>query len=155
MGNLKEHAEREFEIAGWKNKDKYEDRTGQMMQNQMMSNILELIDVIEKQGHSGTTFNYVMSHFERLARFKPITVLTGEDSEWHDPGGSTLQNKRCSSVFKDKEDGKCYDISAKAFRGPDGFVYGCGECHVDVEFPYEVPVKFEIVDVDETGKPIS
>jgi hypothetical protein len=46
--------------------------------------------------------------FEKLAAFKPLTPLTGEDDEWEEIGDGELQNKRNSAVFKEKDTGAYY-----------------------------------------------
>jgi hypothetical protein len=84
--------------------------------NAMMRNhILHMVEEFSKEGHSGFSANYAINCLQKLLRFEPLSPLTGEDSEWGDVshlGDSPhYQNKRCSSVFKDK-DGNCYDIDS-------------------------------------------
>ena len=50
------------------------------MQDMVKANVLELLEVFEKQGHSGSSAPYVLGLFQQLANFK----LTGEDDEWMD-----------------------------------------------------------------------
>ena len=83
------------------------------MQDLMDEYILEIIKTFGEQGHSGFSADYAISVLERLLRFKPITLLTGEDDEWEDTGYGTWQNKRCSSVFKES-DGTCHDIESSS-----------------------------------------
>ena len=71
-----------------------------------------MIEILEKffgQWDSGDAVACVAPVLMRLIKGQPLAPLTGADSEWHDPmgDGSMLQNKRCSSVFKDwrNEDG--------------------------------------------------
>ena len=70
------HAEKEFELAGWK--DEGTDKS----QGWVMDNIRELLAVLSKQGHSGSSAPYVLDLFNHLARFEIITPLTGKDEEW-------------------------------------------------------------------------
>ena len=62
--------------------------------------------------------------FERLARFEPITPLTGDDSEWTEVaeqnGGTLYQSRRCPHVFKD----------------PLGAYSIAGNKRQDITFPY-------------------
>lgn len=108
--------------------------------------ILDLIELFDSQGHSGFSAPYIINTFNRLAMFKPLSPLTGEDDEWSDVGdGGTFQNKRYSAVFKDK-DGATYDIDGKVFTDDDGETwYTCKDSRVDVTFPYVVPDKPEYV----------
>ena len=66
--------------------------------------------------------------------------MTGEESEWNDVsemmGSPTLQNNRYSSIFKDPDTGRVYDISGKVFVEADGVSYTSGDSQVDVTFPY-------------------
>ena len=69
-------------------------------------NILELIEVFARQGHSGMSAPYVIDIFKELANYKIIGGLTGEDDEWNDvseygDGTMLYQNNRDSRVFKD------------------------------------------------------
>lgn len=84
----------------------------------MRENVLELLEVFAKQGHSGSSAPYAVALFEKLAMWKPIAPLTGEDDEWNDPieaGNDLYQNKRNSSVFKNGKDGEAYWIHGKIF----------------------------------------
>ena len=70
------------------------------MQDMVKANVLELLEVFGNQGHSGSSAPYVLGLFQRLADFKPLGQLTGEDDEWMEVGPNTYKNIRCSSVFK-------------------------------------------------------
>lgn len=105
--SYKDHAIKEFIIAGWMDKEgKFKDD----MQKLMCEQVLELLTLFSDHGHSGSTFGYALNMFDKLARFKLLTPLTGEDSEWGEACcGDSSQNNRLSSVFKDK-DGRAYDL---------------------------------------------
>lgn len=70
------------------------------------------------QWDSGGAVAAVTPVLVRLIKGQPLSPLTGDESEWYAPmdGVPMLQNKRCSSVFKDwrAEDG---NLSAKAGEG--------------------------------------
>ena len=107
--------------------------------------ILDLIELFDSQGHSGFSASYVIKTFSRLAMLKPLTPLTGEDDEWNDIGdGGSLQNKRYSAVFKNK-DGTAYNIEGKVFTDDGEVWYRCKDSRVNVTFPYVVPDKPEYV----------
>ena len=150
--SLIEHAVKEFKSAGWLKEDgNYSDE----MQGMICDHILKLLRVFSDEGHSGSSAYYTLNLFDKLARFKIITPLTGLDDEWNEvadgKGGTMYQNKRYSSVFKD-DDG-VWDINGRVFwewqRREDGTAYkshyqGSG-CSTPVTFPYTPPKEPEYV----------
>lgn len=148
MSNLVKHAERELDLIGM-TEDSDE------MNVCMRNNILELMEVFSKQGHSGFSSSFLTNCLEKLMRFEPISPLTGEDSEWNKVGEGMYQNNRCSRVFKNVDvfDGQPYDIDGKVFvehyYNDDGeertSSYTNGDSFVIVNFPYTP--KTEYVDV--------
>jgi hypothetical protein len=145
-GNMIQHAKRELRAAGYDPSQKEEDPDKWIQQN-----LLDLLRVMAMQGHSGFSAGYLVSTFEKLARFQPLVPLKGDASEWNDVGeysGEPMwQNNRCGRVFKDGG-GRAYDIDGKVFREPDGACFTNKESRVYVTFPY-VP-KTEYVDVPES-----
>ena len=137
MSNLVDYAKSELERAGLFDDDaNYGGMLGEA--------VMRMIQLFAKEGHSGFSAQTAISIFQRLARYKPLTPLTGEESEWNEVAENIWQNNRYSSVFKD-EDGKPYDIDARVFRDPDGCTYTSNESRVYIEFPY-MPGDPEIVD---------
>lgn len=138
--SLKEFARDEMQRAGLF--DKGSDYDGMMGEA-----VMKMIDVFADEGHSGFSANMAISIFEKVARFEPLTPLTGADDEWMEigtqNGGPLFQNKRCSHVFKDMNG--AYDIDGKVFREPSGACFTNSDSRVSVTFPY-VP-KREYVDV--------
>ena len=147
MNNYEKYAKEEFRAAGWTDANgKFKDG----MQEMICEHVLELLNVFDGEGHSGSTAPYTINLFSKLANFEPIAPLTGEDWEWSDVSdfsGKTLyQNKRYSSVFK-HGDGTAYDIDGKVFwewaKDEDGLPFksyytGSGS-QVPVTFPYVKP----------------
>ena len=82
--------------------------------------VLEVLDLICEQGHSGFSHSYFISCLVPLLKGKPITPLTGKDWEWGSAGPD--QNKRCGSVFK-RPDGSAYFIDGYAFSDNGGKTY--------------------------------
>ena len=68
--------------------------------------MVELLEKFLDQWDSGAAVHAVAPVFVRLLGGQPLGPLTGAESEWFDPMGDgiMLQNKRCSSVFKDWRD---------------------------------------------------
>ena len=115
--------------------------------------ILDLIELFSSQNHSGFSAPYVINAFSRLAMFKPLTPLTGEDDEWRELTPVGFQNKRYSAVFKDSKDGTAYNIEGKVFTDNGGETwYTCRDSRVDVTFPYVVPDKPERVYRNKEGE---
>lgn len=119
---LIEHAKLELELSGLFNEegDFYEGATGKA--------VMELIEVFVKQGHSGMSAPIVADLFKRLANYEPLQPITGKDEEWSDvrdlgDGVPWYQNKRCSALFKDGEDGKPYYIDAIVKRDQKGICW--------------------------------
>jgi len=135
------HAEREFVAAGYTplNQDQ-EDGPNKWIQQ----NVLELLEVFNRQGHSGSSAPYCISMFKKLAMYEPLVPLSGDDNEWNDVGDGTWQNNRCSRVFKDA-DGKAYDIDGRVFREPNGCCYTSRDSRVYITFPYTPTTEY--VDV--------
>lgn len=141
MSNLVNHAKKEFEILGWPGDCE--------MQKMVCDNLLQLLEVFSSQRHSGSSAPYVLSYFNKLGHFNPISPLTGEDSEWQfvsDVNGGIYQNLRDSEVFK--ENGKAYWIHGRIFKMPNGSTYTSRDSRVPVSFPWTKPEP-EIVDVDD------
>ncbi len=138
MSNLVDYAKDELKRIGMID-------SGEAYNDFATKAILDLIELFASQGHSGFSASYVINAFSRLAMFKPLSPLTGEDDEWNDIGdGGPLQNKRYSAVFKDK-DGTAYNINGKAFTDDGEVWYTNRDSRVNVTFPYVVPDKPEYV----------
>ena len=136
MSNLAEYAKAELERAGLFRKDSdYDGMLGE--------DVMELIKTFSQQGHSGMSAEIPPALFEKVARYLPLTPLTGDDDEWNEGGSGVLQNRRCSHVFK--ENGQAYDQHGKVFREPDGICYTSRDSRVPITFPYTP--KTEYVDV--------
>ncbi len=146
MSNLVEHAKREFLAIGYKPVEECEDDPSKWIQE----NIIELLELFSRQGHSGSSAPYCIEMFSRLAKYEPLAPLSGEQSEWMDvsdeggrDGGMLYQNKRCSHVFMDTNG--AYDIDGLIFRHANGACYSNGDSRVAVTFPYTP--KTEYIDV--------
>jgi len=137
MSNLVDYAKEELKRIGMIDSgEPYNDMTAKA--------ILDLIELFASQGHTGFTAPYTINTFSRLAMFKPLSPLTGEDDEWNDIEDGLLQNKRYSAVFKDKN-GIAYNIEGKVFTDDGKTLYQCKDSRVDITFPYVVPDKPEYV----------
>lgn len=165
MSNLVSHAQREFRAAGWTDEnDKFVDG----MQEDICNHVLDLLEVFHNEGHSGTTAPYTVDLFSKLAMFKPLAPLTGEDWEWNmirddSTGGMTVyQNKRCGAVFKqsDRFDGKPYYLDAVVFwewvsmadvdRGkPFKSYFTSMDSMQPIEFPYTPKTEYRFLPTEQ------
>lgn len=147
MNNYIKHALREFENLGWLKKEDPDgifDSIGGA-QRAICLHIIKLLNVFADENHSGTTASYAVGLFKSLAMFEPIGPLTGEDFEWnlvdHENDICYYQNKRCGSVFKDKN-GQAYNINGKVFIDKDGCTYTNRKSKVFIDFPYTPQKKY-------------
>ena len=68
--------------------------------NKMMyDNILQLIKVFSKQGHSGYSASYCREMFYKLSSFKPLGPLTSDKKEWMAVEGGFYQSNRNPACF--------------------------------------------------------
>ena len=136
MSNLTDFAKDELTRAGLFDKDSvYGGMLGEA--------VMKMIEQFGDEGHSGMSASLAISAFSRLARYEPLTPLTGDDDEWNEIADGEYQNRRCSRVFKNAEG--AYDIDGRVFREPSGSCFTSKDSRVPVTFPY-VP-STEYVDV--------
>jgi len=133
----------EFEALGYDLNQMEEDPNKWICEN-----VLELLDVFAKQGHSGSSAPYCVNYFSNLALFKPLSPLNGNDNEWGEVSDGLWQNKRAFSVFKGR-DNKAYDINGKVFVEPNGCAYINENSKVYIEFPYIPKTEYVHVEGDE------
>ena len=149
---MMEWAEQELKLVGYDINDP-EDGPDRWL----AEGTLELLKVFSEQGHSGMSAPYAVALFEKLALWKPIAPLTGEDDEWNHVGESTWQNRRNSVVFKG-EDGQAYWIEGRVFwewathpeiddGKPFKSYYTSRESRVNITFPWTQPDQSEYVFV--------
>lgn len=138
--NLMKHARSELQAAGHFDDDGF-------YGGALGKAVLELIKSFCDQGHSGMSAHFAMALFDRLARYLPLTPLTGEDDEWNEVGdqngGPLYQNRRCGHIFKDPNG--AYNIEGIVWKDRDGgATYTNRDSHVPITFPYTVPDKPEL-----------
>lgn len=151
-------ARKELEMLFSKNE---QDNENTRIQKIINDDILEIINVFSKQGHSGFSESYAIGMLKRLLEYKPILPLTGDESEWNDCGLSddndekvVYQNKRCPAVFKclNKRTGNSEStyIDKYAFSDNGGLTWFASNRVMHllglnnvIEFPFVVPDKPE------------
>lgn len=149
--NLIEHAEKELELILEQCKD--DEAIG--MQAAINRNIMEIIELFAKQGHSGFSASYAINMITKLLNYDFITPLTGADDEWMEVSDGVFQNKRQGKIFKqaDRFDGKAYYIDGKAFSDDGGKSwYTNGDSFVPVEFPLRKLPETEYIVLEEGEK---
>ena len=116
-----DHAKREFLKLGYKPIEEYEEDDPDKW---IQENVLELLEVFSKQGHSGGSAPYAVEYFRKLALQEPIAPIMCTDDEWNDIGDCSddpdFQNNRCSAVFKHGVEGKPYYLDAIVWRNQIG-----------------------------------
>ena len=79
--------------------------------------MLDILDKFFDQWDSGGAVHYAAPILARLIAGKCLSPLTGAPDEWVDHGDGVFQNRRVSSVFKDRRfhDGlQAYDLDNPA-----------------------------------------
>lgn len=119
--NLVRFARKELEAAGMFSSDSdYEGLLGKA--------VLELVQTLSVQGHSGSSHHLMMTIFNQLANFKPLSPLTSDPSEWvnqSEASGAPLwQSARDSSAFSE-DGGKTFYLLEEVL-----YKFGCTECDV-------------------------
>ena len=94
---LSDWAKKEIALIKCKEDDEYT--------NGILNSAVKAFLSLCEDGHSGMSIGFTKNILDRLIRCKPLTVLTGDDSEWEvisieKDNYIQYQNKRCSSVFK-------------------------------------------------------
>jgi len=138
MNKLVNYAEQELRLAGLFDEDSF---YGGMLGEAVM----ELVKVFANQNHSGLSATLVLHIFNKVAKYNPLTPLTGEPEEWNEIEKGFFQNKRCSTVFK--RDGIAYHTEGVIFRDREGLCFTSRDSRVEITFPYIPESKY--VDVEE------
>lgn len=127
--------------------------------------ILTFINTLKEQGRiDDGSAPYVLNAVVRLAALKPLTPLTGEDSEWalvppQQPTDETVFiNKRCPSVMKkvNNDTNQVYvlDNEAVVISSDGGLTWWDKDKSVaQVNFPYFPPVNPTVMYVEPTDDP--
>jgi len=102
---LESHAQEELNRAGLFDEDSdYEGLIGK--------SVLELIQTMSKQGHSGFSAQWVRELFNKLSNYETLTPITSNPEEWQNDkelggDGNLWQNKRNPAIFS-KNGGKTW-----------------------------------------------
>lgn len=105
--SLVQHAEAELRRAGLFSSDSdYGGMIGEA--------VLELVRKFAEQGHSGASAMQTLVIFDQVARFKPLTPITSDPSEWTDvsemSGRPMWQSTRKPSTFSTDGGKTWYDL---------------------------------------------
>jgi|AntAceMinimDraft_5_1070358.scaffolds.fasta_scaffold128529_2 hypothetical protein len=142
-------AKTELEFAGYPANDP-EDGPNKWLRE----GTLELLEVFSTQGHSGSSAPFALNLFSKLAAYKPLTPLTGNDSEWMEVSDDGIcQNVRDGSVFRGA-DGQAYWLDGVVFwewhsaddmydGEPFKTYFTSIDSHVNIEFPWCQPESSE------------
>ena len=122
--------------------------------------VMELIRVLEGQGHSGGSAKYVLKLFDRVARFLPATPLTGTPEEWASScvvladGTSLCDNLRFPSVKRCTRDSdveyRDYNVLVSDNGGYSWFSGG-NEFYNRITFPYMPSVDPHRIYIERKG----
>ncbi len=87
---------------------------------------LSILDIFFQHWDSGGAVAAASDVLVRLISGQPLSPLKGTKDEWVEVADGLWQNRRCSSVFSDRE--KAWDIDA-------------GDPQARIQFPYDPPSK--------------
>lgn len=147
---LVNYAKRELDLITKGIKKDKNFKNALFMQEEVNHEILDLIELFANQSHSGLSAPYVINRFKRLADWKPLIPLTGEDDEWMDIEDvldkPMQQNIRYSGLFRVKGDNStAHDVNANVFSDNGGVTWFTGSIDKDfrkpITFPYMPPSK--------------
>lgn len=115
--------------------------------------MIEILQLFFGQWDSGGAVSFAAPVLVRLIKGQPLGPLTGEESEWFDPMGDgiMLQNKRCSSVFKDWRNANG-TLSEEAGRG-ELVIHDIDNPAWDGSFPYDPDTRLPSSPVIEVAVP--
>lgn len=116
--------------------------------------VIELLEVLSKQGHSGLSAGWTLDTFNRLANYKPLSPLTGKEDEWFliSEEENLYMNKRCPSVFSTSKDGTdAYFLDGRVFIDKDGCAFTNKHSKVYLTFPCDVD-SLEAVHIKENSE---
>ena len=99
--NIARHAWDELDRAGLFTAD------GDFYGGMLGRAVLELVEVFAAQGHSGMSAGIVTDMFGKLARFKALSDLTSDPSEWIEVGPGVWQSRRQADAFS-RDGGKTW-----------------------------------------------
>lgn len=151
MSNMINYAKHELDIIGLR-----EDATDEM-DRAMRKHILHMVEAFSDEGHSGFSANYALAILKKVLAFKPLTELTGEDSEWVEVADGLHQNKRASDVFKDANGAYWTQgiVFWEWFSSPDiddgkpyKSYFTSRDSRVPVTFPWRMPDEPEYREAD-------
>lgn len=127
---LEQFAQHELQRAGY-----YDNEDDKRIADAVVS----LVAYTDHSGWEGFSIDTVIQLYRKLVNRRPLTALTGDDSEWTQYNTQMMQNKRCPSVFKNA-DGKAWDTEAVIRITDAGYIFP-EEKHY-ITFPYTPKVEF-------------
>lgn len=83
------------------------------MDKMMQDNVMELLEVIIRQRHSGMSISWLMGMLKKLVYMENLTPITDLPGEWVDHGDDVWQNKRNGALFSKDGGETYYDINSK------------------------------------------
>lgn len=118
------------------------------MQKLINDTIIEIIQKVSDQEYTDQVVDYMINLLTRLLKWKPISVLTGEEDEWGPFLYGSRQNKRYYSVFQ-REDGTVVDLDGVIVSDDGGFSwFTSSKFDKKISFPYIPPISPEKIYIE-------
>lgn len=122
MSNLTEHAKLELRLAGMYDEDV------DYGEGAIAKCVMELIEVLSSQEHSGGSHAMTMAIFDKLSRFENLTPISSDPSEWNCVSDmcdhETWQNQRRGTTFSLDGGQTWYDIDDASLNNGDSWLSG-------------------------------
>ena len=103
--SLKEFADKELETAGWKKEDG-------LYGDMIYKAVMEIVEVFDKQNHSGMSAGIVIAIINKLLRFKSLMPVKKED--FVEVAEGVWQCSRDSELFLTSDKTGYYNVSDKS-----------------------------------------
>lgn len=135
LSRLYDHAKRELELIDYH--ENSFDEYGRMIYD----SIMETVELVSGQGHSGGSLRLVVQYLTKLLEFQPLSPLEGTADEWSEPKEGISINLRCSRVMWFRNEGKYYDSEGIRFyriddNGEKEYFWRTPLSFVEITFPY-------------------
>lgn len=128
--NLIDYARNELKIAGLFDTDS--DYAGHLAEA-----VMELIETLSKQSHSGTSGAMTSEMFNKLIKRSPLTPLKGTPDEWEKMPDGKYQNKRDPNITALTNDGNnAYSLILTSLVTKNGEEIPCEYSVCSITFPY-------------------
>jgi hypothetical protein len=84
---------------------------------QIRKHLLNLIEIIANEGHSGFSALWTAGVLDRLIQFKPLSDLTFDDDQWTETEPGVFQHKRDPAVWSNDDKRTYFNFDGEYANG--------------------------------------